>query len=529
MVAMCGTTHRQGVWWRAGVTVMIMVLAAGPAFPEKGPWNPKEVRKFAEARTSDPVIQELWIRLSMKHWEFFEDAVHPTLQLRERERWRAFQKEPKDRKEEEYVAAKARGALNATPVDWETVWIALHVAELGFLDDDLVRVSEEVVERTIALKAETVPPKMLSATCAALEVLARTQDAKQIARLVQATTLEYWGLPGDAVYQSRSEPWGRLGLHIAAINALFDAVSLDLAEAAYAQLVEMHPQDEEIPPGSFKQLLVDRIHGNNKSLAEMRDVYDEWAAEREAKKQEEKPSIPMRPALPLYTETSLSNFIEIPHFAKEELTPEQWELLHGAMGMQGDGEELKPLQACEAILGDKTAAPKLFRYAFLRRVVLYSVISREDLAIEVGEDWLATYPDDPLNLRVRVALAGIVVMRGSRNFKPTADDLERICSPIYTTYSPYEGGVIQAHFLHAEGLRRFYSRTKDISLLDSAEAHILEVLRAVELCAEGPTPGTDRPTPKVDVSRLEERARHLLSKITERRDRAVTTAARAQQ
>ena len=99
-------------------------------------------------------------------------------------------------------------------------------------------------------------------------------------------------------------------------------------------------------------------------------------------------------------DTALSDFIEIPLFSETELSPQQFDLLHATLTLAGDKQETRQLQACEDLINDSTCPFELYRYAFLRQVTLYSYVSREDLALQVGRAWLSKYPNDNINLKL---------------------------------------------------------------------------------------------------------------------------------
>jgi hypothetical protein len=139
-----------------------------------------------------------------------------------------------------------------------------------------------------------------------------------------------------------------------------------------------------------------------------------------------------------------------------------------ASRLSGDGVEARAFGICEEILASRDRVPfEVYRWAFLHRILLHSVCSREDLAIQVARDWAQRYPDDAALIKVKCVVLQIVATRGSEHFTPTLADLRFAESGLFDNPAPdhQNPDILDAYRTDAAALERLYNLTDDIELL----------------------------------------------------------------
>ena len=186
-------------------------------------------------------------------------------------------------------------------------------------------------------------------------------------------------------------------------------------------------------------------------------------------------------------QTSLSTFNPFPvekvRDAKNGPDERQLQLFFAIL--QGS-ETIDPISACEELM-TADFPNEVWQWLFLQRIPLYSYASREDVAVSIAEEWLAYYPDHPVNLKLYNILLQFYAWRGSPAFQPTLSDLRRLGTEMFNAdrFPQTDRDVIDAHFEFAQALKRFYRKGHGAAvLLDEAREHLLEARSLLQKMAE---------------------------------------------
>ena len=228
-------------------------------------------------------------------------------------------------------------------------------------------------------------------------------------------------------------------------------------------------------------------------------------------------------------------FNPLPTLPYESTSLEQDEWFVIARSLQGDGAEVKQLEACEELINDPTTTPELRRWATLREIELYTYTARENKALEIGRRWLRKHRDDPDPLAIRVILAEIVAQRRHEDFQPSLLDFERTFWAIFRNHDPLEWEVIRAHIEYAKWVTFYappeqpllyaYLHARSMRHVGIAEKAILERNQKPDLSEAERQAGLYcinheirplRQPPTAEDPELHQQALHLLEEMKER-------------
>ena len=187
-------------------------------------------------------------------------------------------------------------------------------------------------------------------------------------------------------------------------------------------------------------------------------------------------------AVPSHAQSGLVTFNPPPVLPYEATTLEQDEFFKVANSLAGDGIEAAQLQACEDLIDSPNVPFELQRWAYLRRVTLYSYTYREHRAVEILEQWLEAYPDDPNAMGIRITKATIIGDRGHPDFRPTSRQKEEAYDEIFDNHSTNDIELVNARMKFVVMLQGYQSASDDGRIsnriseqLDKAEASLLRI------------------------------------------------------
>ncbi len=178
--------------------------------------------------------------------------------------------------------------------------------------------------------------------------------------------------------------------------------------------------------------------------------------------------------------TSLSNFNELSANVfnlwsetgeSREFVAEIEQRCVEAQELAGDGVESAAFDACELLLMQEENIPfEVYRFAYLQRVLLNAVCSREDKALDILREWMSRYPDSADVLKVSCIMLQIVAWRRSDSFQPELSDVRLAAKAIFDSgqFDPQNIDVLDAYAVHAQALQRQFRLTGDVHLLDEA-------------------------------------------------------------